>query len=647
MNPKYVRSCIFFLFLSACGGGGGGGSISSGGNTSTSPGANVTPPVADLTAPALGFSPNSLTVSSEATAASTLTATDNVAITTGPDVTCTNAGSFSGSVFTAPAVTVQTTSVCTATAMDAAGNSGSATLTVTIDPVTPPPADVTISGKVTFDNVPHNTATSGLNYAGTTQDPARGITVELLDSSDAVLGTTTTDSLGEYNFTVSANTDVRIRARAELLSTSGALWDVKTTDNTNNNSVYAIQGGLISSGSTDSSRNLNAASGWGGSSYTGTRSAAPFAILDPIYDTLQSFAAVDASINFPALQFRWSVLNRRESGDPATGQISTSSYLRLAGESVGNVYILGDENEDTDEYDPHVIIHEWGHYFEDQLSRSDSIGGQHTQTDRLDPRLAMGEGWGNALSGIILGDPVYRDSSGSMQGVGFSVDMDSNIALNPGWFSTASVQSILYDIADSGDDGADSVSLGLGPIYEVFTADDYKNLSYFTTIFGFINELKSQQAGSATQIDSLVAAQSINGTGPDGAGETNSGGVPHVLPIYNEASVNGSAVSICSSDDNQTVNKLGNREYLRVNIPSLKNYTFTMTRTSGAASTDPDFNILQGKFIFGSADSFTNNVETFPVTLNPGIYLIDAFDASNVGLGATPNDSCFDFTITD
>jgi len=72
-----------------------------------------------------------------------------------------------------------------------------------------------------------------------------------------------------------------------------------------------------------------------------------------------------------------------------------------------------------------------------------------------------------------------------------------------------------------------------------------------------------------------------------------------------------------------------------------------MTRTSGAASTDPDFNILQGKFIFGSADSFTNNVETFPVTLNPGIYLIDAFDASNVGLGATPNDSCFDFTITD
>jgi len=76
------------------------------------------------------------------------------------------------------------------------------------------------------------------------------------------------------------------------------------------------------------------------------------------------------------------------------------------------IRILGDENNDTDEYDAHVVVHEFGHYFENSLSRADSIGGPHTQSDRLDARIAFGEGWGNALSGMILDDPVYRDSSG-------------------------------------------------------------------------------------------------------------------------------------------------------------------------------------------------------------------------------------------
>lgn len=108
------------VFLQACGGGDGG-------TISPPP-----PPPADTTAPSVSFNPIALTVESGQTGTSTLTATDNVGVTTGPTVECTNGGSFSGSIFTSPNVTAMTTSICTATASDAAGNSGSATLTVTI-----------------------------------------------------------------------------------------------------------------------------------------------------------------------------------------------------------------------------------------------------------------------------------------------------------------------------------------------------------------------------------------------------------------------------------------------------------------------------------------------------------------------------------
>ena len=120
------------LLLSACGGGG-----SSGGTTTTPP----PPPPPDTTAPAVSFSPDSLSVESLMTGSSILTATDNVAITSGPTVTCTNDGTFNvaTNIFTAAAVTANTESICTATASDAAGNQGSATLTVTMTPDTTAP----------------------------------------------------------------------------------------------------------------------------------------------------------------------------------------------------------------------------------------------------------------------------------------------------------------------------------------------------------------------------------------------------------------------------------------------------------------------------------------------------------------------------
>ena len=74
---------------------------------------------------------------------------------------------------------------------------------------------------------------------------------------------------------------------------------------------------------------------------------------------------------------------------------------------------MGDANVDTDEFDHHIVVHEWGHFFSDQMSRDFSVGGQHSLTDLLDPRVAFSEGWANALSGLVLGNDRYIDTYGT------------------------------------------------------------------------------------------------------------------------------------------------------------------------------------------------------------------------------------------
>ncbi len=128
--------------------------------------------------------------------------------------------------------------------------------------------------------------------------------------------------------------------------------------------------------------------------------AAPFAILDSIYQAMKKVRDADSSAVFPKLKANWSIYNvpagTGSEYELRSGLIGTTHF-----DGDGNLYILGDADSDTDEYDDHVIIHEWGHYFEQSFSRADSIGGPHGSGDRLDIRVAFGEGWENAFSAIV------------------------------------------------------------------------------------------------------------------------------------------------------------------------------------------------------------------------------------------------------
>lgn len=529
-----------------------------------------------------------------------------------------------------------------AVACSGGGGGGSPAPAPVPTPTPTPSGPVQISGTITFDFVPFNTATNGLNYALISQRPARGVVVEALDSGGSVLTSTVTDAAGGYAVTVNGNTNVRIRARARLLKSTSGTWDVTARDNTSGNAIYVLDGALADSGSSNSTRNLNAPSGWTGAGYGGTRAAAPFAILDVIYGALDQVLAVRPGTNFTPAQVYWSINNRAVDGMVANGEIGTTSYTRIM--NVPTILVLGNENVDTDEYDTGVIAHELGHYVEDTLARSDSIGGEHSLSQQLDPRLANSEGWGNAFSSMVRNDPFYRDSSGAQQSTGFSINVETNTGSSTGWYSERSDHSIVYDVFDAAADGADTINAGLGPVIAALTSAAYAQGDALTSIYAFEAALRAQGI-SGTGLDALLNAQNIIGRTPIATGETNAGAVAMSLPVFRQVVVGAAPIMICSIDDQGTFNKLGNRVLMRFTIPATQSLTFTMTRVSGPTGRDPDFIVYLRGVEAAAGESSNADSETLVRSLSAGTYFIDAYDFLNVSDTGPSGDVCFNFSI--
>jgi hypothetical protein len=524
-----------------------------------------------------------------------------------------------------------------------AGSSSGGTPKLTCNGTTT--GSLNLSGQVTFEKVPHNGF--GLDYTPPIPTAAaRGVTVQALNgNTNAIITSTQTDSFGNYSMTVPNNTDIKVRVIAELVKT-GSLpnWQFHVVDNTNSNAQYVMDGNSACTGAGNETRNLTALSGWGGSSYTSTRSAAPFAILDTIYDGIQLVLTADTTANFPALNVYWSSKNTDVSGNAALGQITTSHF-----DGSNGIYLLGDQNNDTDEYDPSVIAHEWGHYLEANFSHSDSIGGPHYTGDRLDMRVAFGEGFGNAFSSMVRKDPVYSDSNGNQQAGGFGFNVETESAANPGWYSESSVEKILYDLYDNTNDATDfdTLSLGFTPIWNVLVNEE-RTEPVFTSIFKFITALKAHDPGDAAAIDAIVNAQNIHVADVYGSTETNNAGNTNILPVFHEITTTTAASNVCVTRDfgrglgSSDYNVLGMNQYIRFTPATPGNYQFTV---SGNTSGDPDavFYNDAGANYHGSS---TPGVETFTETLSSSReYMLEFYDYNILTNPSAPSPACYTVSV--
>lgn len=499
------------------------------------------------------------------------------------------------------------------------GGGGGGTPVAAADPSTD--GKVVVQGVATFDSVP-NVASGRLDYTGTTAKPIRGATVEIVQSNGQVLASGTTGDDGRYALSVPINTSVSLRVRAQLARSGSPNWDVTVRDNTATGTpIYAIGSAIFSSGGAAAlQRDIRAPSGWDGSSYSTERAAGPFALLDTIYTNIGKVASVDPAASFPSLRVFWSVNNTNAFGDSASGQIGTTFFTTsTSGERA--IYVLGKAGVDTDEYDVSVVSHEWGHYYQSVFSRDDSPGGSHSGADLLDRRLAFSEGWGNAWSGIALGRSTYTDSLDAGQARGGVLDLTTGPTTNPGWFREFSIQSILWNLERAA---------GFAAIHSTMTGP-FKTGLAVTSIHPFAVAFANAAPSQTGTLASLLAGQSISTSTTDsfGGNESNNGGIAEALPLYQST-----PSSVCVSNDAGSGNKLGHFAYLRFTLASAGAHRIIVT---GAAGTDPDFEIYQGGVINASYQTVSGRED---VTLN-----LPAGESILVLEDANATKSCFAVTI--
>ena len=539
--------------------------------------------------------------------------------------------------------------------------------------------DVTLSGTVTFDLVPTavGAGTPQLDYANTQSAPARGVTVQVVNGS-TVVATTTTDDAGAYSLSVASNENVFVRARAEMIRDGSPGWSVVVTDNTQDDALWVLDSPTFMLGADGATQDLHAASGWGGSSYTSTRSAGPFAILDAVYDAMQFVLASEPGLTFPSLQMHWSPNNvpsvSASGPDAPSGQIGSSVYV-----SGDGIYLLGAQNEDTDEYDRSVISQLWGQYLLDTYGRDDSVTGPHAPGDQLDLSVAFTEGFANAISAMVTGDPVYRDTMGTQQAQGYSFNVEGDASTTnpyPGWFSERSIQELIYNLYDSdanfvpaGSTTQDNVALGFAPIFAAL-ADPLRNTLAQTSIFPFINGLQQAEPQDVRlNIDALVRAEGMDSIVDDyGSTETHFGTPPSpkLTTVYDDVIVNGPATNVCSLNDfrstaSGSIDKLGSRRYVRFSAPAAGTYTFLATAVSPPAAADPDLVLFQAGEIESSegppSGSCTQSwqttpgvcTESFSESLSAGDYTLEVYEWTNITDDPRYppiGDTCFDVTVT-
>ncbi len=279
-------------------------------------------------------------------------------------------------------------------------------------------------------------------FTGTTPLPCREVDVEVYDvNSLAVLASGATDGSGAFSFVVSDSATRTVAVRVLASTDQTPTLDYSMVDDVNGNAVYTYHDASTDVASHGSTTNVNfgtmtmpasiglvASTDW---------SSQIFNTLDLCIRVADWIASVDGSRPAIGCFVGW---------NPTQGR-GGSFYNGGA-----NKFSLSDD----DGYDDPNILHELGHYVEDEFGRSRNTGGSHSiSDDDQDPRLSWSEGFATYVSGAtlefgsLLFPNVYidRDSFGTSGGGGFGYDFE--FPQNGGGTNEGAVQAALWDLLDS------------------------------------------------------------------------------------------------------------------------------------------------------------------------------------------------------
>jgi hypothetical protein len=216
--------------------------------------------------------------------------------------------------------------------------------------------------------------------------------------------------------------------------------------------------------------------------------------------------------------------NVSERGDFDKGEVG-GTYYRW-----NEIVLVGKYGDRPQEYNEQVIAHEFGHFFDDIFSVTNSVGGRHLISDYLDMSVAFSEGFASAFAALVLDDSVYREGNLDK---GFSFDVEFQKPETLGWYNEFTIASILYDLADENNGGLDRMSIGLTGLLELMRGD-LDQYGAKMSIFAFLTHFLDVHPTAEVTIQDLLLANQINPFELDafGSNERNDAGVSDTLPVY-------------------------------------------------------------------------------------------------------------------
>jgi len=351
-----------------------------------------------------------------------------------------------------------------------------------------------ISGAAFYQKI-DVTDESGLDLSRPTMVPVRNARVEVFSrSSQSIVAVSDTDSRGQFAVPVPLDPNLTVRVVSRLRA-----YDLRVADNTNQNQLYVI------------ARDVDGRAARADVLLADTsRISGAFNILEVIQRGNDLMKLADPNLLPPPVSIFWSTRNWKGDGIINIGQgMIGTTYFNVTSSTA---YVVGDRNDhgtesDSDEFDDSVIAHEYAHLLAARFSRDDSPGGKHVMGDMLDPRVAWSEGWANFFAAAVRNDAIWRDSRGANGNSILRFDREENIpGANPGYWSEASVDSILWDLFDDHADAADDVQYSFAQIWAAFT--DLRN-DRFVYLPYFLERFLNRNPGAADIVRNIVQSRSI------------------------------------------------------------------------------------------------------------------------------------------
>jgi len=380
-----------------------------------------------------------------------------------------------------------------------------------------------VKGQVKYTNRTYDTS----GFTGTENLPIRYAAVQIRESeslTDYTIGTTNTDSTGYFEYYVpdnndgvGGNRDIYVRVIAD--SSAAVVQSNLTFLNYYFDSPIATNwpGGELWMDDNPYDAIHNS---YKPSYATNYNANAAFNILDTMINGYQWADGLDGTATPPKVTCEWDYQHSPSCGTCFNG--------------LNTINILGSDN-DPDEYDDDILLHEYGHFIAAKYSYDKSPGNTHyweanfnyyysTRPEEdggpltlLQSRqLVWSEGWAHFVSSAVRNDYKQVDIKDSHGGSGFTYGYLNLETAEPAPYefgpdNEATIAAALWDIFDSDAESFDSLFRGDDEIFTIVDDSSYFNSSVDCDIDDFWNGwFGSPNYGNQSEMCSIFTNFNIN-----------------------------------------------------------------------------------------------------------------------------------------